>query len=82
MAGFGALYSSTLALEYTDEVQEAIREHTSAKNPDRLQEKHAVRLDSRASLERLEAALSEEQVGRIREGAADVWPAFYGDEDW
>jgi Sulfotransferase family len=81
LAGFGALYS-TLGLEYTDEVQQAIREHTSAKNPDRLQEKHAVRLDSRASLSGWRRALSEEQVDRIREGAADVWPAFYGDQDW
>jgi hypothetical protein len=81
VAGFGALYE-TLGLEYTDEVQEAIREHTSAKNPDRLREKHAVRLDSRASLSGWRRALSEEQVARIREGAADVWPAFYVDEDW
>jgi hypothetical protein len=81
VAGFGALYSA-LGLEYANEVKEAICEHTSAKNPDRLQKKHAVRLDSRASLSGWRRALGEGEIARIREGAADVWPAFYTDEDW
>jgi Sulfotransferase family len=81
LGGYAALYSR-LGLEYTDDVQEAIRAHTSAENPDRLEEKHAVKLDSRAGLSGWRKALSEEQVGRIREGAGDVWPAFYDDADW
>jgi hypothetical protein len=81
IAGFGALYAA-LDLDYTADVQEEIREHTSAKNPDRLEEKHAVRLDSRASLSGWRRSLSEEQIALVRAGAADVWPAFYGDEDW
>ena len=81
LGGYAALYTQ-LGLEYTDEVQDAIRAHTSAENPDRLEEKHAVRLDSRASLSGWRRSLGEEQVRRIREGAADVWPAFYDDADW
>jgi hypothetical protein len=81
VAGFRALYEA-LGLEYTDEARSGIHEHSSAKNPDRLEEKHAVRLDSRASLSGWRRALDEGQIGRIREGAADVWPGFYGDEDW
>ena len=81
LGGFSALYSQ-FGLEYTDDVREAIRAHTSEENPDRLEEKHAVRLDSRAGLSSWRKVLSEEQVGRIREGAADIWPAFYEDADW
>lgn len=79
--GYAALYAA-LGLEFTDRARDAIREHSSAKNPDRLEEKHAVRLDSRASLSGWRRSLAEEDVRRIREGASDVWPAFYGDEDW
>jgi len=79
--GYASLYAA-LGLEYSDRIQAAIREHSSAKNPDRLKEKHDVRLDSRASLGGWRRVLDDERIRRIREGAADVWPAFYSDDEW
>jgi hypothetical protein len=71
-----------LRLDFTEAVREGIREHTSAGNPDRLAEKHSVRLDSRAGLSGWRRSLTEEQVRRIREGSSDVSPSFYGDDEW
>jgi hypothetical protein len=78
---FRELYRA-LGLEFTDEARDEIAEHSSAENPERLQESHAIRLDSRASLSGWRRSLTEDQVLRIREGTSDVAPAFYGDDDW
>jgi hypothetical protein len=78
---FERLYGA-LRLDFTDAVRDAIREHSSARNPDRLEEKHAIRLDSRASVSSWKRKLTEEQIRQVREGASDVSPAFYGDDDW
>ena len=38
--------------------------------------------DSRAAASYFHKRLSEAQIARIREAADDVWPEFYGPEDW
>ena len=81
VARYSELYAA-LGLEFTDAARAAILEHTSAKNPERLQEKHAIRLDSRASLGGWRQALTAEQIQRVRDGVSDVSPAFYLDADW
>ena len=38
--------------------------------------------DSRAAASYFRKRLTEAEVARIRDAAADVWPQFYGPEDW
>lgn len=38
--------------------------------------------DSRAAASYFRKRLSEAEIARIRDAAEDVWPAFYGPEDW
>jgi hypothetical protein len=80
-AGFASLYSR-LELELTEDARHQIDEHSDDANPDELDTWHGVRLASRASLESWRRRLTPEEIERVRAGTADVWPAYYGADDW
>jgi hypothetical protein len=79
--GFEELYA-TVGVEMDDRIRRSIAAHSAAGNPIELREKHDVRLDSAASVASWRRRLTSEEVDRIREGVADVAPAFYSVEDW
>lgn len=81
--GFRRLYNS-LGLEFTPQVSMAIQNSSSAENPRELAASavHAVRLDSRASLDNWKRRLSVEEVARIRSITTGVVENFYPKSSW
>ncbi|MEP6716250.1 MAG: sulfotransferase [Terriglobia bacterium] len=73
-----------LKIEYTPAVKKTVRLYTRSGNPiERGETGQAfARLDSRRNVDRWMQRLSAEQIQRIRERSADVWPAFYSNDDW
>ena len=71
-----------LGLEFTERARREIESATAATNPAEADWRHGVRLDSRANVKGWRSRLSAEEIEQIREQSRDVWPLFYGDEDW
>lgn len=78
---FERLYGH-LGLDWTARVRREVARASSSRNPPEAATKHAVRLDSAASVGRWRERLSPDAVERLREATRDVWPLFYSDEDW
>jgi len=78
---FAQLYER-LGLELTPEARETIARASAPDNPAELPTPYAVELASAASLGRWREQLADEEVRRLREHTADVWPRFYSDDDW
>lgn len=81
--GFRTLYQK-LGLEYGPGVERAIRESSSEGNPVELSQNntHAVKLDSRASLQNWKRRLSVEEVAQVRRLTESAAEAFYPEESW
>jgi hypothetical protein len=79
--GFEALYAA-LELETSDAIRREITAHTGEDNPDEIEGWHGVRLNSRASVGSWRRRLAPEQIARVHDETADVWPFFYASEDW
>jgi len=80
---FSRLYQY-LGLEYSTEIQSAIRAASSGKNPSETSERsvHSVRIDSRSLVKSWKQRLSSADIDRIRQLTNDVAPIYYTDEDW
>lgn len=81
LEGFARLYG-VLDLELTTRARAAITAHSATTNPEHLTRAHAVRLDSRASLDGWRRILTPDEVRRVRTGVSDVAPAFYPETEW
>jgi len=71
-------------LEFTPRVERAIHESSNAGNPVELsrQSTHAVKMDSRASLQNWKRRLTQEEVAQVRRLTEGVSEAFYPEESW
>jgi hypothetical protein len=81
--GFRGLYKA-LGLAFTPGAERAIRDASSAGNPVELSRRgtHAVKMDSRASLQNWKRRLSSEEVAQVRRLTEGVSAAFYPDGSW
>ena len=81
--GFRNLYA-TLGLDYTSHVQEIILNSSNSDNPKELSrnKKHAVKLDSRASMDNWKKRLSEEEIKRVRKMTEEVSQLYYTEANW
>ena len=80
---FSRLYQY-LGLEYTSDIQSAIRAASSADNPSETSNRsvHSVRIDSQSLVKSWKQRLSSSDIDRIRQLTNDVAPIYYTDEDW
>jgi hypothetical protein len=78
---FTRLYER-LGLELAPAARAGIERNSRAGNPAEAPERHAIRLDSAANAKRWRSRLTADEIARLREATADVWPSFYSDEDW
>jgi hypothetical protein len=83
LQGFQRLYSS-LGLEFSSQVQEAILASSNSENPGELSKRsvHAVRLDSRANLHNWKRRLTREEIERVRRLTEDTAALFYPEIGW
>ena len=83
VGGFRDLYTR-LNLDYTRRVEKKILNSSSSENPKELSRKkvHAVKLDSRASMENWRKRLSADEVKRVREMTEEVSHWFYPEANW
>ena len=81
--GFRDLYGA-LALEFTPRAQRMILDSSSAGNPVELSPRstHAVRMDSKASLQNWRHRLSADEIARVRRLAGETAEAYYPAESW
>jgi hypothetical protein len=78
---FERLYAR-LGLELTESARQTIERSSDSDNPAELRSPHSVELASAASLGRWREQLGPAEVELLRERTSDVWPLFYGDDDW
>jgi hypothetical protein len=81
--GYRALYES-LGLEFSPRVEKTILNSSSSENPVELSRKkvHAIKLDSRASVDNWKKRLTTEEIQRIRKMTEDVSTLYYSDAEW
>ncbi len=81
--GYRALYAA-LGLDFTPQVEQAILNASSSKNPKELSKKkaHAVKLDSRANLDNWKKRLEAADIRRVRQACGEVAASFYPDSEW
>ncbi len=80
---YRALYT-TLGLEFSPRVEKVILNSSSAANPRELSRRkvHAVKLDSRASVDNWKKRLTAEEIERIRKLTEEVSSLYYSDAEW
>ena len=72
-----------LGLDFTDEVQEQIAEHSNASNPSHAKgAEKLLKLNSKKVISQWKNALSAQEVRRIKERVEEVSRQFYSDSDW
>jgi hypothetical protein len=83
LQGFQRLYTS-LGLEFSSQVEEAILASSSSENPRELSKRsvHAVRLDSRANLHNWKRRLTRDEIERVRRLTEDTAALFYPEIGW
>jgi len=83
VTGYAALYDA-LGLHFDDAARRRIVDWSAEGNVTEVasHELGTTRRDSRAAARTWRHRLTPEEVARVREGVADVAPAFYGDETW
>ena len=85
VGGFRRLYAA-LGLAFTPACEQAVRASSDAGNvTDAAAAGKAVgwvNVDSAANVRHWQRRLTPDEVRRVRDGTADVWPEFYSDEDW
>jgi hypothetical protein len=81
--GFRELYEY-LGLGFTPQVERAVRVSSSAGNPVELSPRrtHAVKMDSKASLQNWRRRLSPGEVAQVRRLTQGVAEVFYPEESW
>lgn len=81
--GYRALYES-LGLEFSPRVEKTILNSSSSENPVELARKkvHAIKLNSRASVDSWKKRLTAEEIQRIRKVTEDVSTLYYSDAEW
>lgn len=81
--GYRALYES-LGLEFSPRVEKTILNSSSSENPVELARKkvHAIKLNSRASVDSWKKRLTAEEIQRIRKVTEDVSTLYYSDVEW
>ena len=81
--GYRALYTM-LGLEFTPRVEKIILNSSSSENPRELSRKkvHAIKLDSRASVDNWKKRLTAEEIERIRKMTQEVSSLYYSDAEW
>jgi len=79
---FERLYER-FGLDFTDEVQEQIAEHSNASNPSHARgTDKLLKLNSKKVISQWKNALSAQEVRRIKERVEEVSKYFYSDSDW
>jgi hypothetical protein len=83
LAGYERLYA-WLDLPFTERAKRKIERYTSEENRKEVSTSNpgATKLDSRANLENWRRRLTAQEIHRVRELSASVWPIYYGDDDW
>jgi len=83
ISGYRALYKA-LGLEFTSRVEKTILSSSSSENPRELSRKkvHAVKLDSRASVDNWKKRLTSEEIARVRWGTEEISTLYYSDAEW
>ena len=83
VSGYRELYT-TLGLDFTDRVKQAILQSSSSDNPKELSKRavHSVQLDSRANMENWKRRLSSEEIERIRCLTQDLANRYYPELAW
>ena len=73
-----------LNIEFTEEIERTIIEHTKSSNPSEAPKgvMHQLKRNSVKNIKNWKQRLSESEIERIREGVKDVSSLFYDDEDW
>jgi hypothetical protein len=81
--GYRALYAA-LGLEFTQRVEKAILNSSSSENPRELSRKkvHAVKLDSRGSVDNWKKRLTAEEIEHVRRVTEGVSGLYYSDAEW
>jgi hypothetical protein len=79
---FKSLYGR-LGLNFTDEVQEQIAEHSNTSNPSHAKgADKLIKLNSKKVISHWKNALSAQEVRRIKERVGEVSKHYYSDSDW
>ena len=80
---FRQLFAS-LDLEFSPQIEQAIRQHSQASNPTdvNLQDNYSLRRNSRAAICNWKNRLAATEIERIRKGTWDVARRFYTEADW
>ena len=83
IAGYRALYK-VLGLEFTSRVEKTILSSSSSENPRELSRKkvHAIKLDSRASVDNWKKRLTSEEIARVRWATEEISTLYYSDAEW
>jgi hypothetical protein len=83
VSGYRALYEA-LDLEFTPRVEKMILNSSSSENPRESSRKkvHAIKLDSRASVDNWKKRLTAEEIRRVREMTEKVSTLYYSDAEW
>jgi hypothetical protein len=83
ISGYRALYKA-LGLEFTSRVEKTILSSSSSENPRELSRKkvHAVKLDSRASVDNWKKRLTSEEIARVRWATEEISTRYYSDAEW
>ena len=71
-----------LKIEWTSEIEFEIARHTADKNRIESSKPNLIRRNSKAMASIWKSRLSQDEINRICDATADVWPYFYLDEDW
>jgi hypothetical protein len=81
--GYRALYAA-LGLEFTQRVEKTILKSSSSENPREPSRKkvHAVKLDSRASVDNWKKRLTSEEIEHLRRVTEGVSSLYYSDAEW
>ncbi len=78
---FRSLYDHC-GLTWTRDVEERVRLHSNASNPAIATSVSSIRRNSAASIRMWRSVLTPAESERVRIGTAELWPRFYGDQDW
>ena len=83
ISGYRALYKA-LGLEFTSRVEKTILSSSSSENPRELSRKkvHAIKLDSRASVDNWKKRLTSEEIARVRWATEEISTLYYSDAEW
>ena len=79
---FGRLYAR-FGLDFTDNIEARIRDHSQDSNPSQASGKHmTIRLNSKANVLSWQQRLSTTELSRIRLEVEEIANMFYADNEW